>query len=324
MKSTIYTILTTALVILTGCSKHSVEPDQLRSYIFFEPKVSESKVTKTSLLEGNTLPDNFNFGVLGYHGESNKTQLFENNITKVYKNSDGNFTYGNLVPWIDRENHYFYAFYIHGKSYENSIADVKPNNGNPYISYSQPENMSDMYDILTAYTQTKKIPFVPLSFQHRLWALDVKIKNSQTEIKTSDGTVLSDGSLSITSIKLCVSNIAKTVEINLAGGENIKASKDIEYNVSSTTVSVDANYEDFFGTLLFVPGGEFKYRVEVGYVAGGKYTGSFSYPSSGYATANNLVAGYRYNLKVEKLNDEFFVGLIPTGWIIDETTHTFE
>lgn len=321
MRSTIYTILATALVLLTGCSKMQVEPEQLQSYIFFEPEVSETKVSRASLLEGTSLPGAF--GVLGYHGESKETQLFANNITKVNRNSDGTFSYNNLAPWIDRENHYFYAFYIHGKNYDNSIADVVPNNGNPYISYSQPQNLGDMYDILTAYTQTKKIPFVPLTFQHRLWALDVNILNSQTEIYVSDTILVSNDNLSITNVKLYVSGIAKTVEMNLAGGENIKASGDMEFVVSGTPVAVAAGSEEHLGTLLFVPGQTFKYRVEVGYTAGENSTGTFSYPSSGYATANNLVAGYRYNLKLEKTNDTFFVGLGPVDWNQKDVTHTF-
>lgn len=330
MKRIIYIVLIVTLDVLVGCTKHiegstTQVAGQPCSYIFFEPKVYDCPVTKTAILNETSLPsaEGTAFGVLGYHGETTKTSLFSNTLEKVSRQGDGTFGYGNLASWIDDADHEFHAFYIHGDTYDNSAAKVIHNNGAPYIEYTQPSSMAQMYDILTAYTETKKVSLVPLNFEHRLWALDINIQNNQTPVQIDENNVVSGTELQITSIRLYVSGLSETARINISGGEISTGNKDFTYTVSEKPTSIAAGTATDFGSLLFLPCTSFSYKIEVGYETGTS-TGIFYYPDpENYAEVQNLSAGNRYNLTINRTNDKFFVGLNPEDWTTQEIDHTF-
>ncbi len=316
--------MTLALVLLSGCAKNlddnpNQELDQPGSYIFFDATVNETFVTKTSILTGTSLENPF--GILGYH---NSDDLF--GITEVSPVGDGTFSYGStLVPWKSSEEHKFYAFHIHGIDYATSKTQVVPNNGNPYINYTQPADLNGMYDILTAYTATKKVPLVPLTFEHRLFALDIEITNNQTQVQIDESNVVGSSELQITSVKFYAKGIPQTAQLFIASGNTPSDSKDFTYTVSNTATQIAQDATTNFGTMLFLPCESFSYRVEIGYKEG-NYSYTYGYPSSvktEYSTVNGMKAGYRYCLTIKKTNDKFFVGLNPTDWTNEDVDHTF-
>lgn len=340
MKKTVYIALAAVGVLLAGCTKHLTEPepevpDQLRSYIFFEPKVSEPAATKTTILEGESLPTGASFGVLGYHGTTAKTGLFTNEITKVYQPAEGeDFKYdGNLASWKDGNDHYFYAFYIMGQEYATGANAVTANNGDPYISYTQPTTLNEMYDILTAYTATKKVALVPLVFEHRLWALDVKIANNQEDVSyETEGNSISvaTSALTITGVEMTVKDLPATAKIPLNSTNTItsEGSNEVIYNLflGKTSETVEAEKTLDVGTLLFLPCESFSYKLKITYTYNnGEYSGEFTYPSGSdeYASATGLKAGERYSLTVKRTNDKFFVGIGPVDWTTQDIDHTF-
>lgn len=198
-------ILLFTILLMAGCNKpagiHNENVNgESGSYIFFDAGLT---VTKGALISGNTLPQNpgTSFGVYGFRSDGttpifnkyetsatgNLNAPFEN-VAKVYRpdtNNDGigeDFTYDALALWHSG-NHSFYAYYPY-ESTPSVITAIKTNGH--YLTYTQPASLSDMVDVMTASSTDATAGtngVVSLEFAHRLSALDLVVKNNQTESK---------------------------------------------------------------------------------------------------------------------------------------------
>ena len=217
MKNILYIPIVLLLAMITSCDKISQAEEggeTSGSYIFFEPEVYE--VVTTKLVEGNKLPaeEGTAFGVLGYYGSSSlfKTVYSSTNeVARVYRPAGSNsseplpFQYDNLVLWRhSTENHNFYAFYPYS-IYQDVEHNVINNVADPYIEYTQPTaNDATMVDLMTAYTSTSLSDNVNLTFFHRLWALDIIIKNDQTSGVNSSDVIIDNPTITIKSVSVKV------------------------------------------------------------------------------------------------------------------------
>lgn len=196
------------ILLMAGCNKPAgIHNENINgesgSYIFFDAGLT---VTKGALISGNTLPQNpgTSFGVYGFRSDGTtfifneyKTSATGNlkapfdNVAKVYRpdiNNDGTgeeFTYDALALWHSG-NHSFYAYYPY-ESTPSVITEIESDatNGH-YLTYTQPASLSDMVDVMTASSTDATAGtngVVSLKFAHRLSALDLVVKNNQTESK---------------------------------------------------------------------------------------------------------------------------------------------
>lgn len=200
----IHHILLFTILLMAGCNKPAgIHNENINgesgSYIFFDAGLT---VTKGSLISGNTLPmdPGTSFGVYGFRSDGTtpifnkyKTSATDNlkapfeNVAKVYRpdtNNDGTgeefFTYDALALWHSG-NHSFYAYYPY-ESTPPVITGIETNGH--YLTYTQPASLSDMVDVMTASSTDATAGtngVVSLEFAHRLSALDLVVKNNQTE-----------------------------------------------------------------------------------------------------------------------------------------------
>jgi hypothetical protein len=349
MKRIHYIVLAAILTVGSGCSELVNDPtpqlpDKERSYIFFNPVVDEAVSSKAGLIEGTALPSakDTDFGVIGYY---NDDSLFSpaysstNGIARVYRPGDSQlFQYDNLMFWLHpTEEHDFYAYYPY--QINGAIPAITSNNA---LTYSQPSaNDASMVDLMTAHTSTGKCAEVGLTFNHRLWALDVVIKNSQTEGLNAAGEVVTNPSIYITGVKLHVDDfpIGGTIPLDGSDPTPNTTTADYTYTVftsasgdeikSTNATSEVAQNTKQYGSLLFLPGATLKYRLEIAYVdSRGTVRGNntFYFPSqTTYQTSTVAFAeGNKYTLTINKTNDTFVVGtLTPTAWTDVEIDHEF-
>ena len=322
MKKTIYIAFVAALCMLASCTKQSIGVGPIvsgssRSYIFFEPEVYNEVSSKAALLTEGNLPAAAGtaFGVLGYYGN---TALF-NGVTEVKRAVNaGPFDYEGLVAWQDNTtNHDFYAVYPYSLH-----SDVKPNNANPYLSYTQPTSDDDMIDVLTAKTSTKKTSDnnVSLTFHHRLWALYVQIKNAQTEGLNAAGSVTNQPTMKVTGVKVIVEQFPTTAYIYLDKTQGIDYLKYNNQVVLSSTPStytlpvpadgdvINKNGSKTYGPLLFLPvaAGIFKYKLEITYEDSRSVSSTHS--TELMTSKTTFEEGKKYTLTINKTNDTFVLG----------------
>lgn len=193
MKRSIHIILSLVLVSLCACNGIDTGvrpdmPDPRYPYIFFDAEVASG--TKSNLVEGDALPSDAgtSFGVFGYReGESVfEPAVVENfeGVVENYRPSDGAaFIYDNLATWMPEVSHKFYAYYPY-ETVAITAAGLTTDDSKPYVKYVQPGTLEDMVDVMTASstvseTESSASP-VLLNFQHRLFSLDVVIKDGQT------------------------------------------------------------------------------------------------------------------------------------------------
>lgn len=328
MKRTIYIAFVAALSILASCTKQSIDVNPIvsgssRSYIFFEPEVYNAESTKAELITENHLPTvaGTAFGVIGYYGT---TSLF-NGIAEVKRtDANGPFNYNNLVAWQDATTkHDFYAFYPYSL-----VNNVTTEGASPSLTYTQPTTDEGMIDILTTKKSTVKTSDnnVALTFHHRLWALDVKITNSQATGLDSDDAMVSQPDLTINSVEIYVKDFPEVSYIPLdTAGEKItygndKITPETPYEMFISALNKTIKYGDTgtYGTLLFapVPPDTFQYKLVINYTDSRGEASSFTYPSTGFKTSPNAFVGGRvYSLTVNKNTDVFVVGsLSPSAW----------
>ena len=217
MKNIYYIFLLAFAALLAGCERHSVNTDEdvyPDTYIFLDAKVVKTKAT---LYDEETLPNNQNtsFGVFGVR-EDGQTPVFDNytadenspfdDVAVLYRperpsGSGSNrvpsdFIYDCLALWDSGENS-FYAYYINGSEYHrefdetefngfctstrNVISDVgvRRTSSKVYMEYNQPNTLETMVDVMTAKTTTTQCDVVGLDFEHRLFAIDVVVRNYQ-------------------------------------------------------------------------------------------------------------------------------------------------
>ena len=357
MSRKLYIVTAALLLLFAACTERHIDPvlqvpESSHSYIFFEPEVVETVDTRASMIIGETLPhaEGSAFGVLGFAGD-NTTSIFNNVVANVYWDSSNElFKYDNLAIWYGNElEHRFYAYYPYGLN--SAVAEIVPNEGDPYLTYTQPESESDMVDILTACTCTTKVSNVPLEFIHRLWALDIVIINNQTAGLSAHNSSAENPSLYVTEVKVHV-NYPNGGVIPLSGDESSPSGdySDYSYTIYSSdsgeeikSSSIEGatadQYSKQYGSLLFVPGGILKYRLEIKYIdSRGQTDGSrtFYYPSqTSFKTSDtSFEEGNRYKLTIKKTNDAFVIGsyfdpdgaesdFSPGDWSDKDVPHTF-
>lgn len=348
MDKKLYILLVAALLIFSACTERHIgldpAPGSSNSYIFFEPKVYVPVDSKASLIE-DSLPteEGSAFGVMGYAGTNTASIFADGGIARVYWNGTV-FKYDNLAIWHGNETeHTFYAYYPY------SLTSVNQNNGNPYILYTQPTSESAMQEVLTASASTKKTSnlTVPLEFHHRLWALDVVVKNSQTTGVDADNNVTSTPTITVTGIDVTVKNFPTSASIYL-NGTDLVLTRDSNGNLlknNSNVYSLPIADEDAmniiatgaqntYGSLLFlpVPANIFTYQITVKYLdSTGK---SAEFTSTEKTSSIAFEAGKKYTLTVNKTNDQFVMGeyydpdgnssnFQPSDWYNVSFEHTF-
>lgn len=277
MKRIHFILLSTIVVLVAACSKqthdpvHPDTPSSSSSYIFFEPEIVETVETRadgTSSFEGPS------FGAIGYVDGASIFTAYDNGIAEVVRDDNGLYVYSHLAQWKDATtDHNFYAFYPYDIMENVSSGTDKV----PYISYTQPTTLAAMKDVMTASTgPIPKQPLVNIQFSHRLWALDVKVKNSQKNQVTvsPDGSeVTKDPNLTIVEAKLYIYGIPASGNISL-GSDAVTSSTDIQpsaaicYNLLPTSQSalpktLASTKEETFQQLLFIPCNGLYYRLEI-------------------------------------------------------------
>lgn len=341
MKQTIHIALTTAVLFIAACTKHAIDPlpqvpESSRSYIFFEPEVIE---TKANLVTGTTLPtgDAGTFGVVGYCNNATLFTGYTNGIARVYRNNDGIYQYDNLGKWANgTDTHHFYAFHPYS-------LPVNVNGGDPLINYSLPATEGGMVDILTSYTSLSKTSLVPLTFSHRLWALDMEITNNQTENPYNpNGSAALAPNLSIVSAMLTLTNLPSTGTLELDGTTTVSGrATSKSYTLFSSSTSnpehvLASGASKSFGPLLFFPTSvaysttdKVQYKIDLVLKNPWGVEYEFSYP----ATANTyddfavteFAAGSRYKISIKKGNGaNVNVSFTVDSWdVVDNIDHTF-
>lgn len=336
------------VVLIAGCSKnsHPVNTEtQLESYIFFDADVVK---TKSNLLEDNHLPydKGTSFGVMGLKGPSN-TQVFDmyddsdsekgvrfDNVAVMYRANGGNtdpFVYDTLALWTS-EAHSFYAFYPYDSELITnfSIETVGDETVMPYVSYEQPEDIEDMTDILTAITTGKTYSstanatanLVNLTFNHRLFAFDVILKNnlttdwvvtdavvSITDV-TGDAKFYFDGNVDLGNTTVNYTNIdCVTEDITIAG------------KTGDSGVEYDLNGEDYF---LFVPCANLNVSVIINFKNLWNQNKEFKY-SDVISVEGGFAAGTKYALVIKRNVVGGTVTFTPElqAWSTTDVEHEF-
>lgn len=312
MKRISYIFLT--MLLLTGCGKHygieDTNPEILEgSYIFFDAGVN---VTKGTLINDTTplKSEGSSFGVFGFRPENQGGghifNGYDNNVAEVYW--DGNcFAYEKLTLWHSGE-HKFYAYYPY-EATQSVIKGLGEDSGNGlYITYTQPTTLNTIVDVMTATTTTSAGTdgVVRLAFGHRLSALDLVVKNNQTEsereikIKTaylklenisSGGTLYFDGttisnSASFTTLEHAYDMASPiTITYDKADEENRK------HNLNSSNSFLFLPCEYLMATVTLTIVNAWGQEAQVG------ITGQKLQPTGGFE------AGKRYEMVISK-NDK--------------------
>ena len=338
MKKIRYIFLALAAVTAVSCSKHNTDgPQPLNPYIFFEAGMSDIVETKTEMILDDVFQnDDTAFGVLGFY--QNNAPIFNeytNNIERVYREG-GLYKYDNLAVW-QGTSHRFSAFY----PYYELLNSVKIGTDNiPYIEYTQPWDMSDMKDILGAYTEVENAnpasvnKPVELHFHHLLWAFNVVIKNSQTLEVTAEGDI-ENPALIINEVTISLKNFPGTADLKLNDGFSIDygpgVSEDCvlysdENGEQENGGQITSGKSSTYGPLLFIPVTGLSFQLTIKYTTPGGVNDTFVYQ---YESEAEFSKGQVYNLTIDKTNDKFFVGIIyedENRWIDWENNvdHTFE
>ena len=338
----IYYILV-ALAFICSCERqetHDLEVDSPRSYIFFETKVAE---TKANLMSGTKLPieSGTAFYVFGYRPD-NTSHVFDayskgdnspfDNAGVVYRLSRGaDFKYDRLTLWSGG-NHTFHAFYD-GTERKNKYSSfeygvIKDLNSEqtdkPYISYVQPTELAQMKDVLTA-TATASLSGGPviLTFEHRLFALDVLLCNGQS---------ISRKPMIVKDAKVEFSEIP--VSANIMFDNSYEASEDlciishdftdaafeisaptrnpVEHNLNQKNASSDS--------FLFLPCSSIQVKFECTVVDSWEQEVTIVYPEEGYATispedGNGFLPGKRYELRIVKSDRDLEAICEVAAWV---------
>ena len=233
MRKSLFILL---LILAAGCSKDPHSLDNvlpLDAYIFFDANVAKTKV---NLVE-DFLPSDKGtaFGVLGLKGnDDGVARVFDmytsgengnsrfSDVAKMYRADDeGAFIYDQLALWTTEE-HSFYAFYQYDAD---CITEVNVDeNGDPYISYTQPTTLDGMKDVLTAsetgltYTDST---LVALAFDHRLFALDVVVKNTGMD------------TINVSSAKITFNEVANNADLYFDGRVLISNSTSLQFDLGT-------------------------------------------------------------------------------------------
>ncbi len=321
-------ILLFTILLMAGCNKPAgIHTENINgesgSYIFFDAGLT---ATKGALISGNTLPTDpgTSFGVYGFRSDG-KTSIFNKyktfatgnlkapfeNVAKVYRpdtNNDGigeDFTYDALALWHSG-NHSFYAYYPY-ESTPSVITGIgnDPTNGH-YLTYTQPTSLSDMVDVMTASSTDATAStngVVSLEFAHRLSALDLVVKNNQTESRRD---------IKIKSAYIKIQNIPSdgTLYFNGTTIPNNASFTVLEHTydiVSPITITYDNTNEEnsrhnlnSSSSFLFLPCDSIVATVTLTIINSWDEEVQLGITSQSLAPANGFIAGNRYYLIITK------------------------
>ena len=293
---------------ISACTKINTgteQPDEQYPYIFFDAEIAQ---TKSNLLESLPSSAGTGFGVFGYRGGE---AIFDGGVAHMYRKEAGSsFLYDNLVLWTDA-NHDFYAYY----PYNENTTVGKAETG-PYVSYTQPTSLADMVDFMTAsktgcsYSSSSVVPFV---FNHRLFAFDVEIKNSQS-YATED--------LTISSATVTLHSVSSGARLYYDGTiADIGNTSDITETFGSSTIekgeTLTLNGEDSF---LLLPTGSLTISFNI---KGTDEFGDFDISVDLQTIPSTFEAGQRYKMVISKVDGEGFTATV-SGWTDgDNITFTF-
>lgn len=335
MKRIIYILFASTVLMAAACSKNIPDappqnrPEAGAPYIFFEAGMLDVSETKAvDLIDLFPSENGTTFGVIGHYDDGQTIfDNYENGIAKVYK-KDGIFKYDHLASWMGGV-HTFHAFYPNNDLMKANIETGTDNI--PYINYMQPTSSINMKDILGAYAQVTASASptpVALEFQHLLWALNIEIKNSQTQELTAADPI-TNPTLTVRKVDISISGFPQMGSLKLDSGYTVEPSSaklDLNYNLYSheTGEQIPAGQFKTYGPLLFMPVSSLTYRVTVEYTTAGgardTMTGEFK------TVSKTFVRGRKYTLTINKTNDKFFEveGLEPEDWTPNQFDHTFE
>lgn len=287
--------------------------NQGNSYIFFGAGVCE---TKGSIVSGENLPaevDKSHFGVFGFRPDGT-TPVFSgtDNVADVYRVSEGGvFTYDNLSLWHSG-THEFFAWYPYDLTESLLLPASTAEDPCPCLYYTLPEiqegkvDLDHMVDIMTAHQSADKSDgTVELTFEHRLFALYVVVKNLQEE---------SERSFTINSASIEFQDLKKAALLYLDGTNDIDesgitvthdyisaSSSPIEVPYSATGSGYNLNDSNPF---LLLPCTSLKVKVTLDITnAWGEeipFTIDCTSDDDALAPTGGFQAGYKYILNIKK------------------------
>lgn len=320
---------------MCGCDKealHTGDAEFLDQYIFIDADIA---ATKGSLISGK-LPSaaNTSFGVLGYRGSQNKPvfDMYSNNIAKLYRpQANALFKYDQLALWTAGESHSFYAYYPYGPN--TIITGVGNDNGTPYITYSQPENLGDMVDVMTAKvpdTNAAEHTTTPVTFnfEHRLFAISLNVVNAQ---ESKQPVIISEATIEF-------ENVNTTARFNIDEHNTYTSSAPTkishDYTFDPVTLSIPDNETSVSHNLndgnefLFIPCSSLKVNISLKLKnAWGQELPTYTINES-ITPEGGFVAGKRYQMIVTKIDKEDngiqFSCKVTTGWTSVDIPTSFQ
>ena len=278
------------------------------------------------------------------------------NTALLYRNGEGEpFQYDELALWDGGPNS-FYAYYINGSTYaptftdkkkiefleatHSVIADIGVDETGIYMEYVQPTTLKAMVDVMTANTTTYRTENneVTLNFEHRLFALDIIIKNNQVEVDKN-----------VEEQELEVTSAVVTFEVCDGGkfyfdGDDVPSptiiTPNLTHDFGEFDVSVDKiknlneTRKDGVTSFLFFPCESLKLSFTMEYKTRWGNIKTYTYDSITEGKDSPLKvmnedgkdigfqAGHKYQFILEKNNDIDEFTFLPKIAVVDEDTST--
>lgn len=273
------------------------------------------------------------------------------NVAIMYRSrSRTDFIYDTPSLW-DGGEHSFYAYYIHGCLYDNdlnlynntrrvitefgvkSITENEATSNKAYLTYKQPESLGEMVDVMTAKTKSMKTDIVPLSFEHRLFAIDVVIRNSQvqgngltalsfngTDAKvtftvSNGGTLYFDNNTVSASSETCPV-VQEFGDFNISAPTNIQDY--VEYNLNQ--------HIDSANSFLFLPCESLKVNFSFNFRNSWDEETTYTYDGT-IAVQGGFQAGHKYKFILDRKHNSGdmieFVPQVVETWEENNIHHTF-
>lgn len=337
----IHIIIILAIAIMSGCDKHPDPNGGLASgpysYIFFDAGVVS---TKGELIEGETLPSSTGtaFGVMGFRPDGStpifgmygtaddQIQSAFDNVAKMYRpEKNAAFRYDKLATWHGGE-HDFYAYYPFSDSggADKAISNIGQSGNRPFVSYTQPAQLNIMTDVMTAYApnQTASTSAVQLTFNHRLFAFDVVLKNNQSE--SLRDIIINDAVIQFYEIPESATLYfdTPTVADSPSGSQTIShdfitSPVTINHptgNATSVTYIFNQGSSATANSFLFLPCTALKLKFEITYVNSWNEERTFTVDRSStpLAVSEGFQAGHRYALVLNVSDEGQGFEFVPT------------
>lgn len=344
------------------------------AYIFLDAKVVNTK--GENLYDETALPNksHTSFGVLGLRADGvtpvfNEYSAYElqvsddgqsttitggdspfDNVAIMYRPRARNaFVYDIPALWAGGL-HYFYAYYIHGCEYDdkdevgfnnntkNVISDfaVRTTSKKAYLTYHQPQTLDKMVDVMTAKTEIEKTDLVPLNFEHRLFAIDVVVSNSQFK----------DTGLGLTAAPF--NGTDASVEFTVSTGASLYFDEDNTLSLNDETLPVSHEFGDFAieapsgtksrvynlneknveseNSFLFLPCESLHVKFTVNFLNSWDEEATYTYDGE-ITVKGGFKAGHKYQFILDRKHNSGdmieFVPQVVETWDEKEVDHTF-